>query len=405
MNASYIIIILGSKMESIASSVEDHLIGGLSFKLSPTASYITDRKSSTYWPTGSDTFTPTGTKVIKISLNSEGWLDPSTVRFMFDLNNLDTTPAHHLRTLSGAWSFFRRIRILCRGTLVEDFDYNRVHEMFHALTSKHSRENDLIEDFGHRYDDVSFGTTPTTTNFEGILGNKSQTVGFKLLSGILNQSKYLPLKYMPLTIELELVSSALDVIVDPTATGFTTADTSNQWSISNVQLKADICTLDNAFQNDYDAHLLGGKSLPVNFNSYITQSQAVSSQDVAVNLSRAVTRLKSFFITLANSTPTEPIAHKSFNDFFHPLATLSAVGGKHLYDKDYEMEYQIQIGSKLFPEYPVRSLSESFAQLKKTLGILGSNFHSVSINAEQYRTDKFIMELTPKRLCKQVSRD
>ena len=62
-----------------------------------------------------------------------------------------------------------------------------------------------------------------------------------------------------------------------------------------------------------------------------------------------------------------------------------------LYDKGYEIEYQIQIGSKLFPEYPVRSLSESYAQLKKCLGILGSNFHSVSISLLQYRTDHFII--------------
>ena len=62
-----------------------------------------------------------------------------------------------------------------------------------------------------------------------------------------------------------------------------------------------------------------------------------------------------------------------------------------LYDKGYEIEYQIQIGSKSFPEYPVRSLSESYAQLKKCLGILGSNFHSVSISPLQYRTDHFII--------------
>ena len=62
-----------------------------------------------------------------------------------------------------------------------------------------------------------------------------------------------------------------------------------------------------------------------------------------------------------------------------------------LYDKGYELEYQIQVGSKLFPEYPVRSLSESYAQLKKCLGILGSNFHSVSVTPLQYRNDHFII--------------
>ena len=61
------------------------------------------------------------------------------------------------------------------------------------------------------------------------------------------------------------------------------------------------------------------------------------------------------------------------------------------YDSDYEIQYQIQIGSKLFPEYPVQSVSEAFAQLKKCLGILSSNFHSVSISPQQYRNNHFII--------------
>ena len=53
--------------------------------------------------------------------------------------------------------------------------------------------------------------------------------------------------------------------------------------------------------------------------------------------------------------------NKEFNDFNHPMD--NATNGK--YDKDYELEVQMQIGSKLFPEYPIRSISESFSQLKK----------------------------------------
>ena len=51
----------------------------------------------------------------------------------------------------------------------------------------------------------------------------------------------------------------------------------------------------------------------------------------------------------------------------------------------------MQIGSKLFQEYPIRSLSEAFSQLKKSVGILGSNFHSVSISPTQYRNDHFVI--------------
>ena len=51
----------------------------------------------------------------------------------------------------------------------------------------------------------------------------------------------------------------------------------------------------------------------------------------------------------------------------------------------------MQIGSKLYPEYGLRSLTNTFSELRKSLGILGSNFHSVSISPLQYRTDHFII--------------
>ena len=127
-------------------------------------------------------------------------------------------------------------------------------------------------------------------------------------------------------------------------------------------------------------------SLPINYNTYITQSQAITGQDVGVSLNRAITRLKSIFVTFYQSTDTDA-THKEWNDFNHPMDNEANLA----YDKGYELEYQIQIGSKLFPEYPVRSLSEAYAQLKKCLGILGSNFHSVSITPLQYRNDHFII--------------
>ena len=36
-----------------------------------------------------------------------------------------------------------------------------------------------------------------------------------------------------------------------------------------------------------------------------------------------------------------------------------------VYNHDLELEHQIQIGSKQFPEYPIRSAAEAFTQLRK----------------------------------------
>ena len=54
-------------LESHAQAVEDVLHESLSFKLRPSASYVTDRKFLTFWPQGSIEYKATGgVKVIKI---------------------------------------------------------------------------------------------------------------------------------------------------------------------------------------------------------------------------------------------------------------------------------------------------------------------------------------------------
>ena len=63
----------------------------------------------------------------------------------------------------------------------------------------------------------------------------------------------------------------------------------------------------------------------------------------------------------------------------------------NIFHFDGEFEFYIQIGSKLFPEYPIRSHNEAYYQLKKTLGVQASSVHNFSIYASEYRDNKFIL--------------
>ena len=96
-------------VEAMANGVEDRLIDGLSFKLAPGASYITDRRSVTFHPQGSNIYTPSsGQKLIRLLLTGDSWLDPSTFCIMFDLVNTDTNSNHALRPFPHPWGFVRR---------------------------------------------------------------------------------------------------------------------------------------------------------------------------------------------------------------------------------------------------------------------------------------------------------
>ena len=73
-------------VEAMANGVEDKLIDGLSFKMQPGASYVTERQIATYHPQGSNVYsTAAGTKLIRILLTGDNWLDPSTLRVMFSV--------------------------------------------------------------------------------------------------------------------------------------------------------------------------------------------------------------------------------------------------------------------------------------------------------------------------------
>ena len=65
--------------------------------------------------------------------------------------------------------------------------------------------------------------------------------------------------------------------------------------------------------------------------------------------------------------------------------------GTLTYESGGEFEFQLQIGSKLFPEYPVRGHNEAYYQLKKTLGVQASALHNFDVSAVEYRDYKFIL--------------
>lgn len=391
-------------VDAVVNSVEDYLIDGLSFKLSPGASYVTDRRSVSYWVAGSNVYQPgSGARVARINLTGDGWLDPSTVRVLYTLVNADSTVEHILRPLTGPWGFIRRARCLSGGALICDIDYyNRVHEMMHILTSKNNRDNDEIEGFGPRWDDDESYKQWDNGLFGSIDGGSSRTCSFKPLFGVLNQPKYIPLAWAPLTFEFEFCNTATDPILGPGPLGnaYVSTDTSTSWQIQDVRVVCDVVTLDSALQNSYAEHVLSGKALPINYSTYVTQYQTITSTDFAVNVTRSVSRLKSVFVNFDGvhtaTTAAASVVHTPVNTFMGPMAGNNYTGGLYTFNK--ELQWQLQIGSKMFPEYPCRSLAETFYQLKKSLGIHGSAYHSLDLTPEKYRNDHFIIGVDTEKI-------
>lgn len=402
-------------MESYSASIEDKLIDNLSFKMESGASYISERKFVTFHPQGSNIYNPSsGSKLIRISLQGQNWLDPSTFRVAFDVVNDAVATAAvsggaaatvpYLRPLS-PWGMFRRVRLLCGSQLVEDIDqYGRVHEMMNILTATHSRANEGVEGFGFNWEEHSTaaakqlyqGISPGLAP-EGKVGDNRQTVMFKPLLGLLNQNKFLPLEYLQsLTIELELVDKAEDAVVATDGTIYPAGSNSLLWHLENVQVKSDIITLDNSVQESYHQVLMSSKEIPIHYNTLNSQFQTITgNSDPFINVSRAATRLKTVFVTLdkdLTGTRATP-GRKYWNDFYSPGSVNNrdpATGFKHYGSDDFEIA--LQIGSKSYPDGgPMRSHAEAYYQLRKAVGVQSSNVHSFDISAKEYRDNRLII--------------
>ena len=137
-------------MEHHAQSVDDALKGGLSYQLKPGASYVTDRRAVTFSASGGNQYSSAGVKVCKFNIVSDQWLDPSTFRVMFTLNNLAGGAAGNIQPLH--WNpavLFRRARVIAGGQVIEDIgDFNRLSLMMTALKSQDDQKEIAMAGFG-----------------------------------------------------------------------------------------------------------------------------------------------------------------------------------------------------------------------------------------------------------------
>jgi hypothetical protein len=363
-------------MEHHAQSLDDALISGLSYKLKPGASYVTNRRSVTYFAQGGNQYSTSGVKVMKFNLTGDQWLDPSSFQVMFQLNNRSATKP--LR--SCYWNpavLFSRMRIIAGGVVIEDIsDANKLSVILDYVSSEEDQRIRRVEGFGRE-------EGSTLDSGDSIKANKGRIMLFKPIFGLLKQEKLIPLRYCPLQIELELISTPSDVfVIDGTYDA--------NFDITDIQVKCDLLTLDNSLDNEYASHLLSGKTLPINFSTWNHTNQSTGNDpNFSAHITRALTRLKSVFITLQDQAGGAELSfYKIVNTFWHPMGSRPDAD----YDIGEEHQVQIQVGSKLFPEYPIKGLAEAMYQLKKTVG------KPFNITDSEYRLNKYIVALDMEKI-------
>ena len=468
-------------MDNLVAEANDVMSPALDFGLPKTAQYVQDRRHVNYFPSGSNIYTSaTGNKNIRFYITGEDgtYLDLSSIRMFANLQNDDTTESYMLRPLSGLHAFFSRYRCTVGGQLIQDIDqYHRHCELYNSFKSVDARHMDDIEssanprwddDWRHKYangidqfvklnaagdgvepqvndadhrDHNKWGTLEnryTRHSVSGVRGGGEWVrLGHQFKCGFLESNYYLPVRYAPLEIEVTIVSDAnvpiIQPVLDTTATAnggdragyyFTTGDTSTQWQLNNIILRAEVVTLDSSVNNNITRHLLEGGSLKIVYPMYHTLSQTfnASGTEINMNVVKSASKLNGAFITFYRTQRGSKLTdgkedgkyivdnyvHKRFNYFYNPMINsrfndrgYAATGdnrGFGFADKNYNISWQLQIANKKYPELESQSLAEHFYFLRRMLNYMNPDQDACSITYEQYATNKFIIGVTFEKM-------
>lgn len=351
-------------MESVVNAVGSSITSQFQLKLAPQNNFVTDRRSVRWYPQGSNVYSPQGVRLLRFSISpgaAEGWLDPFSVQLNMTVQNngynssAPTDTRMHL--CNGSWCFFRRCRILAGGALIEDIsDWARVYAM-----------QMLFVPLGYQKD-ISVGAGERMSVIEG-----KAKFGLPILYGLLTQSKVIPIRYMNLTIELEVVDNFSDALCETSAVPGGVSAQSNNWHIENVSITGDTMTLDGSLDNEVTRHLTSGKSLFLQLTSWSTSKHTVS-QNWSIALTRAFTRIRGVYVSMLDAS-----TDKEANTFRYPSIS-----------DDQFFELQMQLGSKLYPEQRCDTLPQFWALLQQAVGSHTSILSHSAIDLTGYKNDRFI---------------
>ena len=97
------------------------------------------------------------------------------------------------------------------------------------------------------------------------------------------------------------------------------------------------------------------------------------------------------------------MVNKPWNMFYHPMS--GQLSTPAAYDVTKELEVQIQVGSKLYPEYPIRALTEQFSNFANVWEHTLAPFTALPFYQQCTGHDTSSLGLMPKKFLKLVTQD
>jgi len=208
------------------------------------------------------------------------------------------------------------------------------------------------------------------------------------LSGLFSQPKWIPLFSLGgqgCQIQLDLAPAKNSMILSDGGTNY-----SQKFTLSDIRLLADMCSLNGELQESFNSALLRGSSLklPIRYWACLTNYlPADSGGNFDIAISKNYTRLATLFAVFNQNPPADDGTKvKVVNTNYFPTA--------HVED----FSYALHLGSRRIPDNDVRGTSEAWYRLQQALGLYGSLAHSTSVDEASYTSDTFMLSTDCERM-------
>ena len=132
----------------------------------------------------------------------------------------------------------------------------------------------------------------------------------------------------------------------------------------------------------------------------MSSNQTVTSADAQVNVSRSLTSLRPVFMSLDKTFTEARITwcSKSWNTFYSTMLG-DRDGPSNIKNTHNLIQHlQLMIGSKMYPEFPIRSHAECFYNLRNSLCVQANSLHAVDIKGNEYLRNKFVVGFDTERM-------
>ena len=390
-----------ASLENHSAALDDQLIPGLSFAPGGGASYITARNNISLYPTGSNSYSSNGTRVVRINVSSDAgqWIDPASAFLFFKVNNKDAsaqtaTEITRLQPLGGPHVFWSRARLLLQGQVAETIDFpGRLMEQLLRLSPETFQKQYAGHGFGLQVPNPDESTD--LRQQRRLTPSQGKTVAMPLsLFGLFAQHRYLPVGFaMNMQIELTVQSGSDCCRSGTSVAGGVTTTYTNLFEISDVIMRCDAITLDSQLQESYQQmSLTRSLSIPYKTWHHTVYSQTGNADSVTVAMQRSVSRLCTVFVTFmsaerdtlkdVNYFPSVEGQPDGF-DGSHPLLTTDCTPDEK------SIQYEMVIDGQRYPTAQVQTTVEAYTALIRGLGMAGQTSHAVGVGGRYFETTDF----------------